>query len=555
MSVAHRTPAEFWYLCGGDDIEAGVATVEEVLKNAGRMAQDLEPARKRQCAQFALNSLEDIPDAIDLVSAAFPGVDLSDNGQPLEAQKSNQLPQQSDSVNLLNFGFHDSGNADRIIVLFGEDMRYCPAYKKWLLWDGRRWINDEIRKAKKLAKQAMIHFLKQAVDRNDGAAEKFAKSSLNSGRIKAVLDLAEPELSITPDQLDQHSYLLNCNNGTLDLLTRELRPHRREDYLTKLVHFDYRPEARCDRFVRFVNEIMGATPVSSPSALGRVQELARYVQKLLGREVSGDVSEKIVACFFGDGDNGKTTFLEAVRYVISEYSHQVLIENLTVSKYAHQSNASLADLADLKGARFVTTSEGEKSQRLAESKIKYLSAGMGEIKACRKYENPIKFPATHKLFMDSNYKPIVRGTDTAIWNRLKTVPFQVTIPNDFVELDPLLPEKLKGEAEGILAWLVEGFLLWKKNDLGEPPEVTSANESWRSEMNPLQAFIGDRCHLSENQTCTIAQLWTAYLKWCDVQREQMIQRRDFNDRIEALGCRRKRQNDSRWWKGIGLLEG
>ncbi len=543
------TPAEFWHLSGGDDIAAGAATVEEVLSHAGRLAHDLDPARKRQFARFALDSLKSTPDALALVSKTFPGVDLPGNGQPHETQ----FPQKSESVDLLSFGFHDSGNADRIIELFGDDMRFCPAHRKWLLWDGRRWINDEIRKAKKLAKQAMIRFLEEAVDRNDGAAEKFAKSSLNSGRIKAALDLAEPELSITPDQLDQHPYLLNCNNGTLDLLTDELRPHRREDYLTKLVHFDYRPEARCERFVQFLNEIMGATPVSSQSALERVQKLARYVQKLLGRAVSGDVAEKVVACFFGGGDNGKTTLLEGVRYVIPEYSHQVLIENLTVSKFANQSNASLADLADLKGARFVTTSEGEKGQRLAESKIKYLS-GMGEIKACRKYENPIKFPATHKLFMDSNYKPIVRGTDAAIWNRLKTVPFQVTIPNDFVELDPLLPEKLKAEAEGILAWLVEGFLLWRKEGLDEPREVTSANESWRAEMDPLQAFIEDRCRIDENCTCGIGPLWSEYLRWCDRNKEAPCTRSDFNERVEALGCQRGRNEKTRFWQGIGLLQ-
>ena len=301
-----------------------------------------------------------------------------------------------------------------------------------------------------------------------------------------------------------------------------------------------------------MNEILGETPVSSPSALGRVRKLARYVQKLLGRAVSADVSEKIVACFFGEGDNGKTTLLEAVRYVISEYSHQVLIENLTVSKYAHQSNASLADLADLKGARFVTTSEGEKGQRLAESKIKYLSAGMGEIKACRKYENPIKFRATHKLFMDSNYKPIVRGTDAAIWNRLKTVPFQVTIPNAFIDLDRALPEKLKAEAEGILVWLVEGFLLWQKEGLDEPPEVSSANESWRAEMNPLRDFVEDRCQLGKRLTCTINLLWCGYSHWCEEHKEKRLRRQEFNDRLEAMGCERKRDGKARRWEGIGL---
>ena len=400
----------------------------------------------------------------------------------------------------------------------------------------------------------MIRFLEEAVDRGDREVEKFAKSSLNDARIRAALELAEPELAITSDQLDQHPFLLNCKNGTLDLRTGDLRTHSRGDHLTKLVHFDYRPGTRCDRFVRFLDEIMGASLQSSPEEIERVHLMVQYLQKLLGHALTADVSEKIVVCFFGDGNNGKTTLLDTVRFVISEYSHQVLIENLMVSRHARQSNASLADLADLKGARFVTTSEGEKGQRLAESKIKYLSAGMGEIKACRKYENPIKFPATHKLYMDSNYKPIVRGTDAAIWNRLKTVPFPTTIPNDYVDLDPRLPRKLKAEAEGILAWLVEGCLLWQKEGLREPPEVCSANESWRAEMDPLRDFIEDRCRLDQTLTCTIGQLWAAYLKWCDQNKERPCKRRDFNERLELLGCRRDRSGRTRFWEGIGLLD-
>jgi putative DNA primase/helicase len=162
--------------------------------------------------------------------------------------------------------------------------------------------------------------------------------------------------------------------------------------------------------------------------------------------LTADVSEKVIFCFFGSGNNGKTTLLESVRNILAEYSAQILIDSLMAYK-SRESSTSVADLADLRGARFVTTSEAEDGQKLAVGKLKYLAQGMGAIKACRKYENPITFQATYKLFLDANYRPVIRGSEQALWNRLRAIPFQVAIPP--AEVDKALLEKLKAEAEGI----------------------------------------------------------------------------------------------------------
>ena len=123
-----------------------------------------------------------------------------------------------------------------------------------------------------------------------------------------------------------------------------------------------------------------------------------------------------------------------------------------------ESNNTQADLADLRGARFVQTSETEEGQRLAQGKLKRITQGMGKIKATRKYENPIEFNETHKLWIDTNRKPTIRDVDDkATFNRLHPIPFTVTIAKD--QIDKELPGKLLGEAEGILAWAVEGARL------------------------------------------------------------------------------------------------
>jgi putative DNA primase/helicase len=455
---------------------------------------------------------------------------------------------------LLEYQHNDHGNAERLLALHGLGLRHYYAINRWLVWDGRRWQIDNTGRAYKLAKNAMLRFLTQAVKASDKNAESFARRSLDHKRIEALMASAECELPITAQELDRDPFLLNCQNGTLDLQTGQLREHRREDCITKLVHLEYKPEAECPLFLQFLARIMGDSPDASNFEGERASRLVAYLQKAFGYSLTGDVSEKVIFCFFGSGNNGKTTLLETIRSVLWEYTAQLQIDTL-MNHRQRESNASLSDLADLFGARFVTTSEAEQGGRLAEGKLKYLSAGMGEVKTCRKYENPISFTATHKLFLDANYKPVVRGTDPAIWKRLKLIPFDVTIPPE--EIDKGLLEKLKCEDEGILAWMVEGCRRWLAHGLGDPPEVTEASLIWRSEMSLLREFIEDCCDFQRNVFCPIAEIRQAYAKWVeDNGQNNPTWITGFDDELSAKGCRKDRRRIGgrmvRGWEGIQL---
>ena len=178
---------------------------------------------------------------------------------------------------------------------------------------------------------------------------------------------------------------------------------------------------------------------------------------------------------------------------------------------------------------------------------------MGNIKATRKYENPITFPETHKLFIDANHQPIIRGTDNAIWNRLHTVPFEVAIPASDIDKD--LPEKLKAEAEGILAWAVAGGIRWSKDGLGKPLEVDHAGEQWRERMDPLKDFLQDHCEIKltdPNTYVPATALFQAYVNWAEANSDVVLKRAKFNERLEALGCKegRKEHGKVRVWQGI-----
>ena len=455
---------------------------------------------------------------------------------------------------LLHYAYTDTGNAERLVRLYGSNIRFCAETKKWLVWDGRRWSFEDSRQVKRLFTKTMREMYKQAtevaVQEHRAVAEKHARKAESAMAISAALKCAEAQDGIltSATELDRDPFLLNVLNGTLDLRNCELREHRRADLIMRMVHFNYRPETPCPQFLRFLSRIMGDSSDSGGS--DRANRLVAYLQKCFGYALTGDVSEKAVFCFFGTGNNGKTTLLEIIRHVIAEYSTQVLIESL-MTRQSGESSTSLVDLADLRGARYVTTSEVEQGQRLAVGKLKYLTAGMGDVKTCRKYENPITFPATHKLFLDANHKPEIRGAERAVWNRLKPIPFTVVIAPE--EIDKQLLEKLKTEAEGILAWLVEGSKRWMEEGLGDPPEVTDASTAWQAESDRFPDFIEERCVVGPGGWVPVAELWPAYQDWCEQNHEKnRLDKTTFDGRLEKLGYHRGTRKDGtvRAWIGI-----
>lgn len=175
---------------------------------------------------------------------------------------------------------------------------------------------------------------------------------------------------------------------------------------------------------------------------------------------------------------------------------------------------------------------------------------MGKIKACRKYENPIEFLGTHKLWMDANHKPEIKGSDDAIWNRLHLIPFTVTIPRE--KLDRTLPENLLAEATGILAWAVKGAKLWLEHGLAKPPEVEAAASEYREEMDQVKHFIDDYCVAEPGAEVGARALHNAYRKWAEEAGERWLSETTFGVRMAKRGFQKSRTNSGMVYCGIGV---
>jgi putative DNA primase/helicase len=442
---------------------------------------------------------------------------------------------------LLNQLLNDTGNAERLVALHGPNMRYCHEMRGWLIWDGRRWKRDNTGEAQRLAKHTMHTFVKQALplssDKEKKAIFQFAVRSLNERQIARLLILAQSELYVQPHELDAHPLLLNALNGTIELDTGTVRPHRRGDYLTKLVPVDYRPGAPCHRWNSFLNEILD-------------KSLHDYIQRAFGYSLTGVTIEKAVFVLHGPGNSGKTTLLTTFRELVGEYA--VVIQADTLMSRAHDTNNTQADLCDLRGARFVHTSECEADQRLSQARLKAITQGMGQIKATRKYENPITFAETHKLWLDTNDRPGVKNVDDeATFNRLHSIPFPKAVPKD--KIDPDLAQKLKAEAEGILAWAVTGAIAWSQDGLDKPADVKASTEEWRAENDNVGQFISDCCVLGEAFQARAAVTYRAYRQWAERSGEKNVASdRQFSQRLIARGHERGEDNRGRFYRGIGL---
>ena len=380
-------------------------------------------------------------------------------------------------------------------------------------------------RATRLAKEVMIEFLRQADAAKDRDLEASAKRSLDAPRIRALLFLAQDEVPLRPQDFDRRKDLLVFKNGTLDLKTGMLGGFERNDFITKLVSHDYLPSAPCPLFLQVLGRLMGAAHDEN-----RAKRLLDALQVFFGYSLTGHTSAKAVFMLIGPKDTGKTTILELFCRLLEEHSQLIRIETLMEGP-AQRSLGYRADLADLHGARFVRTSETEEGKRLSEAHLKYITQGMGSIRAERKFENPFDFEESHKLWIDANHKPVIRGTDSSIWDRLFTIPFDIVISSD--EKDPQLLEKLLAEAEGILAWAVAGARRWYEGGrrLPCPEEVKNAGEEYRADMDSVGTYLKERCEFGGSFTVGSSELYSAYRRAAERAGERPMSHKAFSTRM------------------------
>lgn len=521
-------------VCWRDNDEPGTKYQQQIGANLRRIGVTLR----------AVELPDSLPEKWDLADELPSSVSIEEARRLIvEAPAWDARPEAPTSTYHLTEG----GNAERLVAMFGPDLRFNAAHG-WLVWDGRRWKVDDgdVPEAAKRVIAQLYAEAEQALDEawkighpNDSddakRAHQFAKDlerhAQRSDKASAIAGMCEmarsvPMIRSRAHEFDAHDptlpddhpkrFLLNVANGIVDLRTGQLLEHDRSLMITKLSPIAYDPEATCPTWERFVSEIFGHDA-----------DLVAWIQRAVGYTLTGSCAEQVFFVCYGQGSNGKTVFTNTLTAVLGDYAGETATETLMTGK--REAGSATEDLARLAGLRLVGANETDEGQRFSEARIKALT-GNDPITARELYKGSFTYRPQFKLWLRTNHKPIIRGNDEGIWRRPRLIPFLQQFTGD--RKDPRLAAKLAAELPGILAWAVRGCLQWQEQGLGEPEAVRAATQDYRDQMDSIGRFLADQGVIEPTRAKT---LYEAYVDWCEAMGEHIVNLNIFGRKLTDRG--------------------
>ena len=434
----------------------------------------------------------------------------------------------------------DTGNAERLVRRFGQNIKFVRDQDVWRIWDGKRWKTDRRNRVDRMAKI----ILKELVD-HAGAAEgdeqkrryKWAVMSGGKERRNAMVALAamEKDIVTVSNDYDKDSWLFNCQNGTIDLKTGDLLPHNRKNLCSRMSRVEFDPAATCPLFDKFLTEVMDGD-----------KTMLNFLPVAVGYSLTGDTTEQAIFFTHGNGANGKSVFNLAVQSIMGDYAKVASFDTFVLKK---NDNGPKNDLAALVGARLVQAAESKEGVRLDEVLIKSIT-GCEEITVRFLHKEFFTYLPQFKIWMSSNNQPPVGGTDYGIWRRLKMIPFEVTIGEE--RKDKKLPSKLRKEAPGILNWALGGLAEYRTAGLICPEKVDKATAEYKDSQDIVGQFIKARKILRPDLETKGDELYSEFCNWCKVMGEWAMKERRFTAAVlKVAGIGRKQVAGSKWYTGIG----
>lgn len=445
--------------------------------------------------------------------------------------------------------YDDLANSQRFLADIGSDLLYCAEEKKWKIWQGTHWATDREDFVFEYAEAFAQRLYSSA---NDKEAFKNAQRANNRSGFNAFLELAERKKKTSIEQFDDRDAtggVLNFKNGTLDLATGNLRPHAREDKITRCIPYNYDDQARSPIFNAFLDRIQ---PDDSVRA---------FLQRSIGYSLLGTVRERSFWILYGTGNNGKSIFTNLFNNLLGDYASTTTTASIMQSRQ----NAIPNDIARLKGKRFIVIPETEENERMNAALVKALSAG-DKVSARFLFAEYFDFYFTGKLWIATNHKPTITDHSKGFWDRVKLVPFPVDIPEAEVNRDMM--RDLMREPAGIIAWAVQGARDYFETDGLDVPAVIQAEiDRYRFEQDSIAQFIEEKCYTigqaRENRPeifhndldfrISNGDLYEAYKKFCNANGEYCFSHRRLSRNMTDRGFK-QHNSAGRYWEGIRLID-
>lgn len=456
--------------------------------------------------------------------------------------------------------------AQRFVSKHGDSLRYVGQWHRWMTYDGVTWSVDHkldayekarrvIREiAKRIFSGEMARGIEHISSTMVNASEterktrtrELKKRSMalirplkSSKTVNAVVSLARHDYKIATsvDIWDGDPWLLNTPDGTLDLKAGVLRKHSPTDYMTMSTSCGPNIE-KPKRWLEFLNQIMDGN-----------QEMIAYLQRILGYCLTGTTGEQAMFFAFGAGANGKSVLLNVVGEILKGYHQTAPMETfIQTNEYRHPT-----ELASLRGARIVTSTETQSGRRWDEVKIKRLTGG-DPIAARFMRQDFFEYMPQFKLFIAGNHKPSINNVDEAMRRRLNFINFGVIIPKD--KRDPDLKYKLFAEGGSILNWMIEGCLEWQRVGLHTPETVKQDTEQYMSAEDHFTAWWTERCEPNPRAFTTIADMYADWAAWMEKSGELIGSKKAFSQTVlgksSALKIKYYQSNEGRGFRGVAL---
>ena len=422
----------------------------------------------------------------------------------------------------------DLGSGRLFADVFKDIARYVPERKMWYIYNSIRWVPDVgSLKAMELCKDladAMTLYATAIAD--EGARTVFLETckKWQQRRFRETfLKEAQSVYPIYMERFDTDIYLFNCKNGTLDLKSGIFREHRAEDLITKVSMVEYVPDATNERFNKFVEEITSGD-----------REKAIFLQKALGYGISGDTRYECMFFLYGETTrNGKGTLMESVLSVMGDYGRAVRPETIALKSNNNSSNPT-EDIARLAGIRFANISEPSRGLFLNAAQVKNMT-GNDTLNARFLHENSFDFKPQFKLYVNTNYLPVINDMTIFSSNRVHIIPFDRHFEE--WEQDKSLKTEFAtdGAKSAILNWLIEGFQLLQKEGFKTPKSVQDATAAYSHDSDKIAQFAEDKLVEDAGAEVRTSVVYHHYKQWCSDNGCFSENSRNFNQELRKFG--------------------
>jgi putative DNA primase/helicase len=415
--------------------------------------------------------------------------------------------QQTSAMNVAGDFRTDWGNARRLTARHGNDIHYVSEWDAWIVWNDKsgRWEIDRNGAVMRLAEETALSIFNEAMTLNNQTDRnellRHAMRSQSEARLMAMVNLARAEdgVTVSAEVLDADPWLLGVQNGVIDLKQGTFQPARREDLITKCAGASFDPNADCPNWEQFLQTVTAND-----------LDLQLYLQRVTGYVLSGSVREEVMFIPYGTGRNGKSTYRETIHSLMGSYA-LAADANLLVERKVP--GGATEEIARLKGRRFVAVNETAENDQLNEARVKFITS-QDTVTARNLYGHFFDFAPTHKTFVTTNHKPIIRGTDEGIWRRVHLIPFTTAIEANAVEKD-FRERRLVPELSGILNWALAGLAAYLREGLNPPNSVLASTQEYRSDMDVIGQWLQERCELDPHASTATGSAYIDYSCWAN----------------------------------------